>query len=158
MAMTDGMNKSADSHGITQGDGGAMDRMSTSGGSGKDTLQGHSGHDKYYGGDGSDTFILSAKSAALGHQGASLGFDDQFAYMADFQGAGSYSATNNDFLAFSGFGAGSHIDLVHTGTSGSVGAVLYYYTITDGVSGAVVNFAINSTNGHALSAGDYAFY
>jgi len=70
MAMANGMNKAVDAHGITQGDGGSLDRLSSSGGDGKDILQGHSGHSKYYGGNGSDTFILSAKSAALAHQGA----------------------------------------------------------------------------------------
>ncbi len=169
MSMVDGTTTGADAHGVVQGNGGASDRMSNSGdggmstfvassSAGKDTLEGHSSFNQYYGGDGSDTFILGAKFAATAHQGASTTFADQFAYIADFQGAGGYSATNNDFLALSGFGSGSHIDLVHTGTSGTAGAMLYYYTITDGVSGAVVNFEINSTNGHALGAGDYAFY
>lgn len=158
MARVDGNNQGADSHGVVQGNGGASDRLSTSGGSGKDTLEGHAAFNQYYGGEGSDTFILSAKFSAQAHQGASTAFADQYAYIADFQGAGGYSATNNDFLAFSGFGAGTHLDLVHTGVSGTPGAALYYYTITDGVTGAVVNFEINSVNGRALGAGDYAFY
>ena len=64
-------------------------------------------------------------------------------------------------MAFSGFGAGSHIDLVSSKANGSVSApaaVLFFYTITDGVTGDVNNFMVNSTNGHALAAGDFAFY
>ncbi len=156
MATVDGLSTFVDANGIVQGDGGASDKIA--GGAGNDRLEGHSAFTQYYGGAGSDTFILGAKFADLAHQGASTVFADQFAYVADFQGAGGWSATNNDFLALSGFGAGSHLDLVHTGVSGSTGATLYYYTITDGVTGHVVNFEINSTNGHALAAGDYAFY
>lgn len=158
MGLRDGTATAADIRGITQGDGGAMDRVSTSGGDGNEKLQGNSGSNKFYGGDGSDTFIVSAKGAAMASQGASLDFDDQFCYFNDFQGAGGWSATNNDFIAFSGFGAGSYITLTHTGDSGTAGASLYYYTITDGVSGDVVNFVVNSINGKALGAGDYAFY
>jgi len=156
MATVDGVTVAADVHGVVQGDGGAVDKMA--GGAGKDILEGHAAFNQYYGGAGSDTFVISAKFSDQAHQGVSLAFADQYAYVADFQGAGGWSATNNDFLAFSGFGAGSHIDLTHTGASGTSGATLYYYTITDGVSGAVVNFVINSLNGNALTASDYAFY
>ncbi len=156
MATVDGVTVAADVHGVVQGDGGAVDKMA--GGAGKDTLEGHAAFNQYFGGAGSDTFVVSAKFAGLAHEGASLAFADQYAYMADFQGAGGYSSGDNDFIALSGFGAGSHLDLAHVGTSGTSGATLYYYTITDGVTGDVTNFVINSVNGHGLAAGDYAFY
>ena len=148
-----------DAYGIAHGDGGAKDALS--GTSGSDKLQGAATFNQYYGSAGNDTFIISAKTTELAHEGASKGFTDQAFYAADFGGAGGWSSSNNDFLAFSGFGAGSHIDLVSSKDNHSVNAptaVLYYYTITDGVTGEVHNFMVNSTNGHALAKGDYNFY
>ena len=148
-----------DVYGIAHGDGGAKDALS--GTSGADKLQGAATFNQYYGSAGNDTSIISAKTTELAHEGASKGFTDQAFYAADFGGAGGWSSSNNDFLAFSGFGAGSHIDLVSSKDNHSVNAptaVLYYYTITDGVTGEVHNFMVNSTNGHALAKGDYNFY
>ena len=148
-----------DVNGIAHGDGGAQDTLA--GTTGSDKLQGAATFNQYYGSAGNDTFIISAKTTNLAHEGASKTFTDQAFYATDFGGAGGYSSSNNDFLAFSGFGVGSHIDLVSSKANGSVNApaaLLLYYTITDGVTGDVHNFMVNSTNGHLLAKGDYNFY
>lgn len=158
MATVDGTTTSADIHGVVQGDGGG-DRLA--GGAGNDRLEGHSATNSYYGGAGNDTFIISGKFAesAGAHQGASRAIGDQFAFVTDFGGAGGWSASNNDFIALIGWGAGSTIALNGApGVSGNNGAKIYYYTITDGVTGHVFNMEINSLNGKALGQGDYAFY
>ena len=148
-----------DPYGIAHGDGGAKDTLS--GTTGGDKLQGAATFNQYYGSAGNDTFIISAKTTNLAHEGATTTFTDQAFYITDYGGAGGWSSSNNDFIAFSGFGAGTHIDLVKTSLNHSVNApnaVLCYYTITDGVTGDVHNFMVNSTNGHVLGAGDFAFY
>jgi hypothetical protein len=109
------------------------------------------------GGAGSDTFILAAK---FGQQESAptTAFDKQAAYIADFQSAGANSLTaDHDFIAFSGFGAGSTLTLDHKGTSGTNGVVLYYYNIFDTHIGHYYDFDFNSLNGKALGAGDYSF-
>lgn len=154
VASVDGTPTSPDAHGIIQGDGGEVDKIT--GTSGNDRLQGHAAFNQYYGGGGSDTFIISSKFAAAGaHNGQSLNFADQYAYITDFQGAGGWSASDNDFIAFNGFGAGSTLALEHSAPSGS--ATTYYYAIHDGVTGDVFNVMVKSLNGQALGAGDYAF-
>lgn len=163
MAMVDRAPATPDSRGIVQGNGGATDYVA--GGSGNDKLQGNAAFNQMYGGEGNDTFILTAK-AAYGTNGTSPGavqgesnvFTDQFAYITDFGGAGGYSASNNDFLAFSGFGKASTLTLVSTHDSGTPGAVLLQYSLTDSNTGAVFNILINSVNGKTLGAGDFAFY
>ncbi|MEH3047602.1 hypothetical protein [Sphingomonas adhaesiva] len=156
-ATVDGQATGTDAYGIVQGDGGAVDKMS--GTSGNDRLEGHAAFNQYYGGAGNDTFIISYKFAVESgaHQGASTAFGDQYAYITDFGGASTWSATGNDFVAFSGFGAGATLTLSHEGTSGTSGAKLYYYTITTAAN-EVFNVLINSVNGKALATGDYAFY
>lgn len=154
----DGTKTAPDANGIVQGNGGAVDKLAGDGD--RDILQGHAAFNQYFGGAGNDTFILSSKMAhqADAYEGASTKFSNQFAYIADFGGAGGWSGTNNDFIALTGWGAGSHIDLVKSGASGTPGATLYYYTITDGVTHEVFNFMINSLNGKALGKGDFNFY
>ncbi|MEH3045540.1 hypothetical protein [Sphingomonas adhaesiva] len=158
MALVDGVTTAPDSRGIVQGNGGAQDKVA--GGSGNDRLQGNAAFNQMYGGEGNDTFILSAKGAygAGAHQGQSSAFGDQFAYITDFGGAGGYSSTNNDFLALSGFGKASTLTLVDTHASGTPGALLLQYALTDSNTGAVFNILINSVNGKTLGQGDYAFY
>ena len=155
--LVDGQSTAVDSYGITQGDGGDKDLIA--GTAGNDRLQGAAAFNQSYGGAGNDTFIISyaAAVASGAHQGVSTAFTDQFAYVADFQGAGAWSATSNDFIAFSGFGAGATLSLTQEGTSGSTGAKLFYYAVTT-AGGETFNIEINSLTGKALAAGDYAFY
>lgn len=156
----DGVVTQSDVYGTIQGNGGAVDKMA--GAAGNDTLLGHAAFNQYYGGEGSDTFIVSAAFALEGKDGASKAYGDQFAFITDFQGAGGYSATNNDFVAFTGFGANAVLTEVGTGASGTSSvAKLYYYTIswTDSSNiSHVTNIALNSVNGEKLSSNDYAFY
>ncbi len=158
MATVDGTTTPADIHGVVQGNGGASDRLA--GGAGNDRLEGHAANNSYYGGAGNDTFIISGKFAESSgaHQGASRAFGDQFAYIADFGSAGGWSSSNNDFIALIGWGAGSTLTLNGPAGTGTNGSAVYYYTITDGVTGHQFNIEINSLNGKALGAGDYAFY
>lgn len=153
MATVDGVTTAPDAYGIVQGDGGSLDRMS--GGSGNDKLQGQAEQNLYFGGGGNDTFIISANFAnsAGAHQGQSTSFGDQFAVIYDFEGAG---VNGGDFISLTGFKAGT-LNLEHTGTSGTSGATLYYYSVED-MNGNVFNFMINSLTGNQLGAGDFNFY
>lgn len=161
MATVDGVVTAPSAQGIIQGNGGAEDRLA--GGSGNDQLQGQAAFNQYYGGAGNDTFILSAKFAELAgaHQGQSLDFTDQFAYITDFQGAG---VSGGDFIRFQGGLVGgtnvtwdaSSLTLEHTGATSASGT-LYYYSVAD-TAGHTFNFIINSVNHNALGAGDFNFY
>lgn len=153
MATVDGVTKAPDSRGIVQGDGGDVDKMS--GGSGKDILQGNAKFNQYYGGGGDDTFKIVAKWAEFNgtHQGQSLKFSDQFAYITDFQGAG---VAGGDFIALDGFVAGS-LNLEHKGATSASGATLYYYSVLD-TAGHTFNFIVNSINGNELGAKDFNYY
>lgn len=153
MATVDGVTTGPDKYGIVQGNGGTEDRMA--GGAGKDILQGHAKFNQYYGGGGDDTFKLVAKFAVAEgtHDGASLKFADQFAYITDFAGAG---VAGGDFMAFDGFD-GTTLTQTHVGDSGTAGAKLYYYSVED-YAGHTFNFMVNSLNGNALTAADMGFY
>lgn len=153
MATVDGVTKAPDARGVIQGDGGAVDKMA--GGSGNDILKGHATFNQYFGGAGNDTFVISDKFAIQSgaHDGQSTAFGDQYAYITDFQGAG---VTGGDFIALEGFVAGT-LNLEKTGTSGTSGAFLYYYSVQD-ATGHTFNFLVNSLNGNALGAGDFNFY
>ena len=155
MPTVDGVTTATDAHGVIQGNGGSVDKLA--GGSGNDKLEGQAAFNQYYGGAGSDTFIIAAKFSTTSAT-ASADFSAQAAYITDFTGGGGHSGGDNDFIAFTGFGAGSWLTLTHTGTSGTSGATIYYYAIHDGVTGDIVNIEINSLSGAALGAGDYAFY
>ena len=155
MATVDGVVTAPDIHGVVQGNGGAVDKLA--GGSGNDRLEGHAAFNQYYGGAGDDTFIFSHKFAVESgaHQGQSTNFADQYAYITDFAGAGQ---VGGDFIAFSGKDWDqSSLTLEHTGTSGTPGATLFYYSIADN-DGHVFNFMVNSLSGQALGAGDFNFY
>jgi len=154
MALVDGVATAADAHGVVQGNGGDVDKMA--GGSGTDRLEGHAAFNQYYGGAGNDTFILSDHFAvsAGAHDGASKDFTDQFAYISDFHGAGT-STGEQDFVSLQGFTPGT-LQLLGSGTSGTPGATLYYYSVSDS-SGHTFNFEINSLNGSALGEHDFQY-
>ncbi len=153
MPTVDGVTVAPDAHGVIQGDGGAVDKLT--GGSGNDKLEGHAAFNQYYGGAGDDTFILSAHFAESSGaaQGQSTAFADQYAYITDFAGAG---VDGGDFLSLQGFAAGS-LTLEHVGTSGTSGATLYYYSVVDAATGHTFNFMVNSLNGNALGAHDFNY-
>jgi hypothetical protein len=155
-ALVDGNPTSPDAYGQIQGDGGAVDKIA--GTSGNDQLQGQAAFNQYYGGGGNDAFMINAKFAVQSgaHEGQSLDFGDQFAYITDFGGAGGWSASNNDFIKFVGFDS-STLTLEHVGASATPGAALYYYSVAT-TGGDVFNFVVNSLNGKQLGAGDFNFY
>jgi hypothetical protein len=155
MATVDGVTTAPDAHGVVQGDGGAVDRMA--GGAGGDRLQGHATFNQYFGYTGNDTFILSDNfaKASGAHDGVSNSFDDQYAYITDFHGAGT-STGEQDFVALQGFTPGT-LTLQGTSASGSGGpALIYHYSVQD-ATGHTFNFMINSLNGIGLSQGDFQY-
>lgn len=117
------------------------------------------GYGAVYGGAGNDTFIFKAASFGAAQAGAGT---DVIVY--DFHGAGGWSAGEQDFLAFTGFGAGSTLSLNTSlgvnGVAGDGGApgTLYYYTLHDTATGNDYTLLIKSINDKAIAAGDYAFY
>lgn len=162
MATVDGVTTAPDANGVIQGAPGQTQvdgNQKLAGGTGNDKLEGHGDFNQYYGGAGNDTFILSAKFGQTTDT-ATKDFGSLAAYITDFHGAGEGSVIGheNDFLAFSGFGANSTLELLGAGKSGSGGdAKLYYYSILDSNTGQHYNFEINSLNGKALSTQDYHF-
>jgi hypothetical protein len=136
-----------------QGNGGAVDKLA--GTSSMDILQGNAAFNQYYGGGGEDLFLLAAEPAvrAGAHDGASRAFGDQFAYLSDFEGAGQ---SGGDRVVLFGFDPAS-LQVTGTGHSGTPGATLYYYSVSD-ADGHTFNFMVNSLTGQALGAGDIEFY
>lgn len=124
-----------------------------SGGIGNDLLQAGTGKNFMLGGvspniaalSGKDTFVVSLKALQAGAE----------VTIYDFGGAGGYNALDNDFLALTGFSAGSSITSVVDSTAAPD---LAYYTIHDAASAADYLIAIRSTNGNHLGAGDFNFY
>ncbi|MFC7475570.1 hypothetical protein ACFQS7_14455 [Dankookia sp. GCM10030260] len=134
-----------------------------SGTTGNDKLHGGQGVDYLYGGAGNDTFgfKLSDFDAALGSAA------QDFIY--DFSGAGMYLAGDNDFLSFTGFGAGSTLTLdVARSDAAQAFAItrgyitgpekLQYYVIHSAATGQDYEIFVKSMNGNALGQGDYNFY
>jgi hypothetical protein len=111
-------------------------------------------YQQFHGGDGSDTFILRAKDF-----GGATAYGGISKYITDFQGAGGYSATNNDFLAFNGFGAGSTLTYETSRAPASGGPdSIDVYKIHSTATGQDYEILIHSLNGKHLGTGDYAFY
>lgn len=122
-----------------------------------DILQGNGGNDTYFGGAGNDTFVITQNSLA-DSVGPTQGAPDQ-AVIFDFQGAGAWSKTSNDFLALEGFGAGSTLTFLHYGMSGGVvDDTLQTYDVHSSTTGKDYQIFIHSVDGSLLGNGDYAFY
>jgi len=149
---------------------------SLSGGAGNDTLIGGAGNNHMVGGSGADVLVAGAGSnEMIGDNTASVqstvggAGNDAFVIslksleaggsdvIYDFGGAGGWSATNNDFIAFTGFSAGSGVTNIVDSTKV---AGLAYYTIHDAATGDNFTVAIESTDGNHLakSTGDFNFY
>lgn len=137
---------------------------------GNATIAGTSGADKIvipaadgvvsvYGGGGNDTFLFKASS--FSNDDAASGIDVR---LYDFHGAGGWAAGEQDFLAFSGFGAGSSISLNTSlgnngiADDGGAAGTLYYYTLHDTATGNDYTLLIKSINDKALASGDFNFY
>lgn len=156
-STVNGVVKAPDAHGIIQGDGGLVDKIA--GDANNNILQGHALFNQYFGSAGNDTFVLSDHFARSDGNvsGPATDFHTQTAYIADFHGAGTTSG-EQDFIALQGYDPGT-LQLLHTGISGTPGAVLYYYTVNDD-HGNTFNFMINSLDGQPLDATqrDFQFY
>lgn len=130
------------------------------GGDGSDNLTGGAGGDSMLGGAGSDNFVFSKSTMA--NWGAPYvpgalvpGPFPAIDVIGDFQNAGvAWSATDNDIITLTGFGAGSTLSKIQTSVHNPN---LGYYQIIDGVDGTTYRFGVVSVNGSDLIAGDYAF-
>lgn len=133
----------------------------TSGTAGNDQIvAGNSvGIDYMFGGAGNDSFHFLAK---LTNNEVDAGPIDKTIY--DFQGAGGSKDGADDFLHFTGYGAGSTLTLatdlgdngvgVNYGTEG----VNYFYRVWDSATGNEFVIKIKSMNGLELTSSDYGFY
>ena len=121
-------------------------------------LQGNGGNNTFYGSAGNDTFIITADSLASSSIGTDGGPTQGVIF--DFQGAGAWSSTSNDFLALTGFGAGSTLTFLHYGgnADGSQNIHEQFYIVHSTAADANYILFINSVNGAQLAAGDYNFY
>ncbi|MBR1092291.1 hypothetical protein JQ621_33010 [Bradyrhizobium manausense] len=126
------------------------------GAAGNDTLDGGTGVNSLYGGAGSDHFVIKASDLLANANAGITGTQDA---IYDFSNAGHWSATDNDFVALSGFGAGSTMTFAHYAGNGS-DPTAQYYTIHDTTSGNDYTIYIHSLDGQQLSkaAGDFQFY
>ena len=128
------------------------------GGAGGDSLSSLGGDNTYFGGAGSDSFVLKAKALA-NSTGLGAGNSGADVAIQDFEGAGGWSATGNDFIAFTGFGAGSTLTFDHFGQTGpSTDPTLQFYTLHDTTSGNDYSVFIHSLDGAKIALGDFAFY
>lgn len=71
------------------------------GGAGNDIITGGAGFDRMQGGTGNDTFVINR-----GDLVNPASFGGNLDHIIDFHGAGGYNTVENDFIRFSGFGAG----------------------------------------------------
>jgi Ca2+-binding RTX toxin-like protein len=120
--------------------GGAGNDIIT-GAAGNDSITGGLGADRMGGGAGNDTFHI-----ALGDL-ATRGATD---LIVDFQGAGQLGG---DVIRFTGFAAGSTLDLI--GTSGN--ARVYEVHDTAGLSEGQILVSAGGALGQVLTTSDYAF-
>ena len=128
--------------------GAGADRLR--GGAGNDTIRGGTGADRVLGGAGNDTFVFLAGDLA---DPATSG--GQLDHVVDFHGAGTGGTGEQDFLSFTGFGAGARLEYVRD--LGGNATTQIYRVVTDaGVQGQLlVQMADGTTR---LAAGDYAFF
>jgi Ca2+-binding RTX toxin-like protein len=119
------------------------------GGAGNDLITGGSGQDALYGGTGNDTFVIKLKDFTA------AGTNSKVIY--DFSGAGGWNATNNDFIALTGFGAGSTLTLIKDSTAS---AGLSYYNIHSTLTGQDYLISVHNANNSFthLAKGDFNFY
>jgi hypothetical protein len=127
------------------------------GGSDGGALSSTAGNAQFQGGAGQDAFIIQAGALAQSC-GLTNGIDADTVIFG-FSNAGVWSATNNDFVSFTGFGAGSTLTFDHYGKPGGVtDTTLQFYTVHDTTSGNDYTIYIRSLNGNQLATGDYHFF
>lgn len=132
--------------------GAGSDRIDA--GAGNDLIRGGAGADFMLGGAGNDTFLFAPADMTM-VRGAPVDT------IYDFHGAGGYSATENDFIAFTGFSAAATV--VFDGAS-TVASGLEYYHVQD--AGQSYYFAVHfvdpvrapAPGAGTLAKGDFQFY
>jgi Ca2+-binding RTX toxin-like protein len=141
--------------GVVEGTSGT-DRIS--GTTGTNHLTGNGGGDMFYGGAGNDAFVIKASDLRNGP--SSVNSINATEVIYDFGGAGGWSSSNNDFIALTGFGAGSTISLSHYGINadGSVNTNYQTYTVHDTATNSDAQIFVHSLNGKVLGTGDFNFY
>jgi predicted extracellular nuclease/methionine-rich copper-binding protein CopC len=127
--------------------GAGFDRLR--GGAGDDTIRGGAGYDRVQGGAGNDTFQFAAGD--LVDPQANGG---QMDHIIDFHGAGTTGVGEQDFLAFTGFGAGAQ--LVYDHDLGNNPMIQIYRVVNAaGYQGSMIVQMADGTN--HLTTADYAF-
>lgn len=139
---------------------GGLGNDNLNGGAGADVLNGGAGADRLVGGLGNDTFVF-AKGEISNGPDATL---DQ---IVDFQGAGGFNA-EQDFIRFTGFGAGSTFTFVREATAHLNGAVYEVFDPTDGYTARILiqfsddNYTgtdqlLGGANGTVVPAADFGW-
>ena len=119
---------------------------------------GTGGNDVYFGTPGHNNSFVISLANLNNSSGLTNGVNaDDVIY--NFGGAGGWVSANNDFLALTGFSAGSTLAFSHFGESGGATNPDYqFYTVHDAASGDNYQIFINSVDGKLLGTGDYNFY
>jgi len=131
--------------------------------SGSDMLYSTGGGETYFGGAGNDSFVISLASLQAAATDGKT-YNDTIkadAAILDFGGAGGWSATNNDFLALTGFSSGSTFTFAKYGVhNGSTDLTAQFYTIHDAATNHDYTIYIHSTDSKQLAkaTGDVNFY
>jgi hypothetical protein len=133
------------------------DGAKIAGGSDGGALSSTGGNAQFQGGAGQDAFIIQAGALAKS-SGLTNGIDADTVVFG-FSNAGTWSATNNDFIALTGFGAGSTLTFDHYGQPGGVtDNTIQFYTVHDTTTGNDYTIYVRSLNGNLLGTGDYHFF
>ncbi len=127
---------------------------SLSGKKGNDTLQGGAGPDTVTGGAGSDTFVF-ASGDLITSRAASNGHKGQVDKIADFQGAGTSGAGEQDVIRLEGFGAGTTLRYVGQDGPGH-GSPQIYEVVDPTTAGAdgLISVSLANNKGNRLTADD----
>jgi predicted extracellular nuclease len=127
--------------------GAGFDRLR--GDAGNDTIRGGAGYDRVQGGAGNDTFQFAAGDLVNPQTAGG-----QMDHLIDFHGAGTSSVGEQDFLSFTGFGAGAQ--LVYDHDLGNNPATQIYRVVNSaGYQGSIIVQMADGIN--HLTAGDYVF-
>jgi hypothetical protein len=119
-------------------------------------LSSTSGNPTFQGGAGQDGFIIQAGALAQS-SGLTNGVAAD-AVIYGFANAGHWTASNNDFVALTGFGAGSKMTFAHYGhVNGADDHTLQFYTVHDTATIHDYTLFVRSLDGQLLAAGDFNF-
>ena len=137
------------------------------GGAGTDLLRGGAACDQLYGNAGSDQFFFKAGDLGTTYASGTVVTASMWNpatggdMIMDFQGAGGYFATNNDFVSFNGFGTaaqGAYVE--YLGVYAPMPSVAVYAVHAAPVKGGGINLFTVQLDGGAsthLVSGDYQF-